>query len=255
MTREIKAQQIEQNFNTMLSALECILDDNSSINSMIVSGSGGVGKSYNIVNRLNQAHEDLECNFTQISGKITTMGLYEALYNSRGFDDVLLLDDVDVFSDEANLDLLKAVLDTGAVRKVSYATTAKYLEQNGIPKQFEFEGKVIFITNKNLNVMAKQNNALAPHIQALLTRCLFVDLQLFSNEEVMIHIENIMSKHNMLSKHGVNKAGSDEILAWMLKNEKNLRTPSLRMPVLIAGLYNKFPFDWEEKCDNMFVNK
>lgn len=255
MTREEKAIQIEKNFNSMMDALECLIAPESTVNSMIVSGKGGVGKTYNIEQRLMKADQNLECNYKSISGKITTMGLFKALYESRHSTDILLLDDVDVFANETTIDLLKAVLDTTDTRVVSYITSSKVLAESGIPQQFDFRGKVIFITNKNLARMAKAENSLSPHVDALLTRSIFIDLQLFSNEEVMIHIQNLMSKHNMLAKHGINKQGSDLILSWMLKHESKLRSPSLRMPVLIAGMYNKFPFDWEEKCENMFLEK
>ena len=256
MTREEKAIQIEQNFNSMMAALECLLDTQAnSVNSIIVSGKGGVGKTYNVDQRLQKADNNFEIDYKKISGKITTMGLYEALYKSRHAASVLLLDDVDIFSDETNIDLLKAVLDTSEKRVVSYATTNKYLSQNGIPNQFEFRGKVIFLTNKNLSQIAKGKTALAPHIDALITRSIFIDLQLFTNEEVMIHIENVMKKTNILEKQFVSIDGSRQILDFMLKNEDRLRSPSLRMPVLMAGLYNKFPFDWEGMAENMFLEK
>lgn len=256
MTREEKALQIEKNFKSMAAALECLLDTQAnSVNSLIVSGRGGVGKTYSVDKRLTEADQAYEIDYKKISGKVTTMGLYEALYKSRHAASVLLLDDVDIFSDETNIDLLKAVLDTSSKRVVSYSTSSKYLDQQGIPKQFEFRGKVIFLTNKNLSQIAKGKTALSPHIDALITRSIFIDLQLFTNEEVMIHIENIMKKTNILENQFVSKEGSQQILNWMLKNEDSLRSPSLRMPVLMAGLYNKFPFDWEDMAENMFLEK
>ncbi|WEM33546.1 thioredoxin [Escherichia phage EJP2] len=256
MNRTEKAMQIEKNFNSMMAALECLLDTQAnSINSLIVSGKGGVGKTYNVDKRLQQADNNYEIDYKKISGKVTTMGLYEALYHSRHAASVLLLDDVDIFGDETNIDLLKAVLDTSDKRVVSYATSGKHLDAMGIPKQFEFRGKVIFLTNKNLSQIAKGKSSLAPHIDALITRSIFVDLQLFSNEEVMIHIENVMSKTNILENQFVSPEGAGHILNFMLKNEDRLRSPSLRMPVLIAGLYNKFPFDWESMAENMFLEK
>lgn len=256
MNREDKAIQIEKNFNSMMAALEALLDTTAnSINSLIVSGKGGVGKTYNVDKRLQKADDNYEIDYKKVSGKVTTMGLYEALYHSRHAASVLLLDDVDIFADETNIDLLKAVLDTSEKRVVSYATAGKYLEQQGIPKQFEFRGKVIFLTNKNLSQIAKGKSSLAPHIDALITRSIFIDLQLFSNEEVMIHIENIMKKANILENQFVSDEGSKQILNWMLKNEDKLRSPSLRMPVLMAGMYNKFPYDWEAMCENMFLEK
>lgn len=255
MTREEKSLKISQNFRMLEATLDAMMAPNTPIKSVICVGKGGCGKTYTTDNKLQKAHNNCEIDYKKISGKITTMGLFMALYESRHSTSVLLLDDVDVFQNETTLDLLKSVLDTSDVRTVSYITSSKVLADSGVPQSFDYRGKIIFLSNKNLSLMSKQQNALSPHIDALLTRSIFIDLELFTNEEVMIHVENIMRSNNILAKFNINKQGSNMILNWMLKNESKLRNPSLRMPVLMAGLYNSNPYDWEEMCDNLFLEK
>lgn len=255
MTREEKSLKIAQNFKTLDATIESMMQPITPIKSVICVGRGGIGKTYSVEKKLQKAHDNCEIDYKKISGKITTMGLFMALYESRHKNSVLLLDDVDVFTNETTLDLLKSVLDTSDVRTVSYITSSKVLEDSGVPQTFDFRGKIIFLSNKNLTLMAKQQNSLSPHIDALLTRSIFIDLELFSNEEVMIHVENIMRSTNIIEKFNVNQHGSSMILDWMLKNESKLRNPSLRMPVLMAGLYNSNPYDWEIMCNNLFLEK
>lgn len=253
--RDIKAKEIQARMTAMMAAAEVLLDTNSTVNSLVISGAPGIGKTYNLSKRLDKAEASYEYNVTKISGKMTTMALYETLYKNRHSTCVIVLDDMDsVFESEDAMNLLKGALDTGK-RTISYLTSSKYLEENGVPQTFTFNAKVIFITNKNLAVLAKGSSKMAPHFAAFMSRSVYVDLKIHTNNDIMIHIENVMRSGNILSSYNVSKEGSNQILNWMLKNEDTLRTPSLRTPVLMAGLYNKFPFDWEDMAENMFLEK
>ncbi|WPK19208.1 hypothetical protein [Salmonella phage SD-6_S16] len=95
MTREARSIQIQKNFNSMMVALECLLDDSSTVKSMVVSGAPGVGKTYTLSKRLQKAHDAAEWNVATISGKMTTLALYEVLYKNRHSTNVLVLDDMD----------------------------------------------------------------------------------------------------------------------------------------------------------------
>lgn len=255
MTREQKAQEIENGFNAMMGALECMLTQESTVNSICVSGAPGIGKTYNLSKRLQQAHDSMLWTVNSISGKMTTMALYEALYKNRHKSSVLVLDDMDsVFDSEDSMNLLKAALDTGK-RSISYMTSSKYLKDNGIPNTFDMLGRVVFITNKNLAVLAKRDNKMSPHFAAFMSRSVYVDLKIYNNTDIMIHIENVMRKANILEKFNISPEGSNQILNFMLKNEEHLRSPSLRTPVLMAGMYNSNPFDWETMCNNLFLEK
>lgn len=253
MSRETKSAEIERSFNSMMTALECLLTPNTPINSLCVSGAPGIGKTWNLSERLNKAHDDCEWTVQSISGKMTTLALYEVLYKNRFETSVLVLDDMDsVFESEDSMNMLKAALDSGK-RNLSYMTSSKYLIDAGIPNTFEMNGRVIFITNKNLAVLAAGASKMTPHYKAFMSRSVYVDLKIHNTYDIMIHIENVMRKTNILTRFGISDEGSDQILNWMLSNEERLRTPSLRTPILIAGLYNTNPFDWEEACSDLFL--
>jgi len=251
--REVLKLRIAENFEAMMDTVECIMNPFNPIKAMTVTGASGVGKSHNLIKRLEAAHDKGECNYHYINGKCTGLGLYQALYNARHLGSVLLMDDVDVFDTEDKLNLLKASLESDDKRIITYMSSSRVLADNGIPTQFEFCGKVIFITNKNLVKISQSKSAMAPHVNALMTRGAFIDLEIHDNESIMVHIENIMRTTNIVKGLGVSKEGSDRILNFMLKNGANLRLPSLRLPVQIAGLYLQFPEKWEQHAARMFV--
>jgi hypothetical protein len=251
--REVLKLRIAENFEAMMDTVECIMDPFNPIKALTVTGASGIGKSYNLIKRLEEAHDTGFCNFHYLNGKCTGLGLYQALYNARNLGDVLLMDDVDVFDTEDKLNLLKASLESDDKRIITYMSSSRVLADNGIPTQFEFSGKVIFITNKDLVKISQANSALSPHVNALMTRGAFIDLEIHDNESIMVHIENIMRTTNIVKGHGISKEGSDNILNFMLKNCANLRLPSLRLPVQLAGLYLQFPEKWEQHATRMFV--
>lgn len=251
--REVLKLRIAENFDAMMDTLECILNPLNPIKAMTVTGASGIGKSYNLIKRLEDAHDHGYCNFHYLNGKCTGLGLYQALYNARHLGSVLLMDDVDVFDTEDKLNLLKASLESDDNRIITYMSSSRHLADNGIPTQFEFCGKVIFITNKDLVKISEANSALSPHVEALMTRGAFIDLEIHDNESVMVHIENIMRSTNIVKGLGVNNDGAEKILNFMLKNSANLRKPSLRMPVQLAGLYLQFPDKWEQHAMKVCV--
>lgn len=249
--REKLKLRIAENFDAMMDMLECILNPFNPIKSMTVTGASGIGKSYNVIKRLEEAHDTGFCNYFYLNGKCTGLGLYQALYNARHMGSVLLLDDVDVFDTEDKLNLLKASLESDDKRIITYMSSSQVLRDAGIPTQFEFNGKVVFITNKDLVKISKGRSALAPHVCALMTRGAFIDLEIHDNESVMIHIENIMRTTNIVKSLGVDQKGADDILNFMLDNCDKLRMPSLRMPVQLAGLYTQFPSKWEKHAEKV----
>lgn len=250
--REIQ-QKINDNFAAMMETLECIINPFNPIKSMVITGASGIGKTYNLDKRLTEAHLKGDCNYFYLNSKCTPIGLYKSLYESRNIASVLVLDDVDVFGSEDSLNLLKAALDTSDQRIISYQAASAELRRCNIPTQFEYNGKVIFITNADLKRIAESNSNLAPHVNAVLTRSVFIDLEIHDNESIMIHLESIIKNTDIITKHGLSTKQADEILNFMLDNTKRLRNPSLRMPTQLAGLVIENPLNWKRIANKAFI--
>ncbi|WNA16190.1 hypothetical protein XaC1_555 [Xanthomonas phage XaC1] len=252
LTDEQIRSNIHQRFGAMMTTLECIIDPFNTIRAMIVTGAPGVGKSYNLIKRLEQAHDNLECDFHKISGKVTPLGLYQALNKTRHFGSVLLLDDVDVFEDEGTLDILKAALDSSKTRTVSYISNSNVLRKEGIPNQIEYSGKIIFVSNKNFMHILNSNSKLQPHVKALVTRGTFIDLQIHDTRSILIQIEDVLTHTDMLTKH-VSVQQQKDILDFMKSNADRLLEPSLRTPINISGLVLHDAQNWKNTAEVSFL--
>jgi hypothetical protein len=179
-TDEEVMERIEQRFN--------ILDDMTKaaiagdIRAMIVVGPPGVGKSYGVEFQLEKAGlfdqlSGRKIKYEVVKGAMTPIGLYCTLYRHSDRNSVLVFDDCDsVFQDDIALNILKAALDSGKKRRICWNSDSAMLRREGVPDTFEFKGSAIFITNlKFENLKSKK---LQDHLEALQSRCHFLDLTL-----------------------------------------------------------------------------
>jgi hypothetical protein len=222
---------------------------NGEIRAMIVSGPPGVGKSYGVERIVEKA-----CLFDQISGKrlraevvkgaTTALGLYVTLYKYSDPNCVLVFDDCDsVLLDDTSLNLLKGALDSGKKRKISWLSDSHMLRREGVPDTFEFKGSVIFITNLKFDQMKSQK--LRDHLDALQSRCHYLDLTLDTMRDKILRIKQIADDGQLFSEYDFDKCVQDEIIDFMTENKNKFREMSLRMAIKVADLRKSFPLKWK----------
>jgi hypothetical protein len=218
------------------------------IRAMIVSGPPGVGKSFGV-----EAEVDKACLFDKLSGKrlraevvkgsATPIGLYQTLYKYSDANCVLVFDDCDsILLDDVALNLLKGALDSGKKRKISWLSESSTLRREGIPDQFEFKGSVIFITNLKFDQMKSQK--LRDHLDALQSRCHYLDLTLDTMRDKILRIKQIAKDGVLFQDYDFSEMQQDEIVEFMETNQNRLREMSLRMALKIADLVKSFPAKW-----------
>ena len=216
----------------------------SKVRAMIVSGPPGIGKSYGVERALEKQNmfEDIagtSRKFEVVKGAMSAIGLYKKLYEHSAKGHVVCFDDCDaILYDDLALNLLKAALDTGKKRTLHWNTESRTLMAEGMPNSFEFFGGVIFITNiKFDNVKSKK---LQDHLQALQSRCHYLDLTIDSMRDRMLRIRQIC-RIGMLEKYGMPKDQEEELIQFVFKNKHKLREISLRMVLKIADLWKMSP--------------
>lgn len=236
-----------------------ILDDmtkaatNGDIRAMIVSGPPGVGKSFGVEQVVEKA-----CLFDQIAGKklraevvkgsATPIGLYQTLYKYSDPNCVVVFDDCDsILLDDVSLNLLKGALDSGKKRKISWLAESSTLRREGIPDQFEFKGSVIFITNLKFDNMKSQK--LRDHLDALQSRCHYLDLTLDTMRDKILRIKQIAKDGVLFQDYDFESVVQDEIVDFMDTNKNRLREMSLRMALKIADLRKSFPLNWKRMAE------
>ena len=220
------------------------------VRAMIVSGPPGVGKSYGVEKIVEAARL-----FDKISGKrlraevvkgsATPIGLYQTLYKYSDKNCVLVFDDCDsILLDDVSLNLLKGALDTGKKRKISWLSESSTLRREGIPDQFNFNGTVIFITNLKFDKMKSQK--LRDHLDALQSRCHYLDLTLDTMRDKLLRIRQIANDGQLFEEYEFDTETQDEIIDFMCHNATRFREMSLRMAIKIADLRKSFPLKWKE---------
>ena len=221
---------------------------NGDVRAMIVSGPPGVGKSFTIEREIERA-----CLFDQIAGRklrhtivkgsASASGLYKALYEYSDPNSVIVFDDCDsILFDEVALNLLKGALDSGKNRKISWLSESRVLKQEDIPSSFQFKGGVIFLTNLKFDDIRSQR--LKDHLEALQSRCHYLDLTLNTMHDKILRIKQIAASGELFEDFNFDQCVQDEIIEFMDENKDKLREMSLRMAIKLAELRKSFPHNW-----------
>ena len=219
------------------------------VRAMIVSGPPGVGKSFGVEEVLSK--DDLfnklgerKPRYEIVKGAMSALGLYAKLYEFSDPKSVLVFDDCDsVLMDELSLNILKGALDSSKKRYIAWNTDSRLLRSEGIPDRFEFKGAAIFITNiKFEHVRSKK---LKDHLDALESRCHYIDLQMDTNREKILRIKQVVNDCGMLDHYEFEQVTKDEVVEFIVANQNTLRELSLRMVLKVADLRNSFPNSWK----------
>jgi predicted AAA+ superfamily ATPase len=229
------------------------------IRAMIVSGPPGVGKSFGVEQEVEKAvlFDQLSNRMPRcevVKGATTAIGLYSTLYKYSDKNNVVVFDDCDsVLLDDTSLNLLKGALDTGKKRKISWLSDSHMLRREGIPESFEFKGSVIFITNLKFDNM--KSAKLRDHLDALQSRCHYLDLTLDTDRDMILRIKQVFRDAELFSEYNFSKDAENEIIAFMEKNKSRLRELSLRMAIKIADLRKTFPERWEAMAESTVMRR
>jgi len=223
-----------------------------SVRAMIVSGPPGVGKSFGVEAVLSK--DDLfntlgerKPKYEIVKGAMSALGLYAKLYEFSEAKNVIVFDDCDsVLMDELSLNILKGALDSSEKRTIAWNTDSRLLRSEGIPDRFEFKGAAIFITNiKFEHVRSKK---LRDHLDALESRCHYIDLQMDTEREKILRIKQVVADCGMLDSYEFEPCVKDELIEFIDENKAKLRELSLRMVLKIADLRRSFPATWKSMC-------
>lgn len=218
------------------------------VRAMIVSGPPGVGKSFGVEEVLQK--DDLfntlaekKPRYEVVKGAMSAIGLYAKLHEYSKKGNVLVFDDCDsILMEDLSLNILKGALDSSKRRFISWNTDSRILRSEGIPDRFEFCGAAIFITNiKFEHVRSKK---LRDHLDALESRCHYIDLQMDTNREKILRIKQIVGDGMLDDRDGLDPIAKDEVVEFINENQSKLRELSLRMVLKIADLRESFPTNW-----------
>jgi len=239
-------QRLGERFEILDQMTKAVKD--GQIRAMIVSGPPGVGKSHGVEKVLLKSElfnilAEKKPKFEVVKGAMSSIGLYAKLYEFSAEGNVVVFDDCDsILMEDLSLNILKGALDSGSRRFISWNTDSRILRSEGIPDRFEFKGAAIFITNiKFEHVRSKK---LRDHLDALESRCHYIDLQMDTSREKILRIKQVVKQGQMLERYDFPECVEDELIEFVEANQDKLRELSLRMVLKIADLRKGFPNNW-----------
>ena len=228
------------------------------VRGMVVTGPPGVGKSFGVENVLKDAgimkklSNDSLRRFGVEKGAATPIGLYQLLYDYSADGSVLVLDDCDsVLYDELSLNLLKAALDSGKKRTLSWRSESRALANNGVPDQFDFKGSIIFITNVKFE---RTRGKLKDHLDAIMSRCHYLDLTLDTMRDKFLRCKQIVAD-GMLNEYKFSEDEIKELMDYIYTNKNKLREMSLRMVLKIADLKKMNKSKWKSYAESTCMKR
>lgn len=235
---------INQRFG-FISDMVCMLSKNMQA-SVVVTGPGGLGKSYNVIQALEKSGltdislvEDFAIgevmsrkSFRVIKGYSTPKGLYRTLYENR--NGVVVFDDCDsVLKDPVSLNLLKGALDSYERRIISWRAD---IRDEDLPTTFEFRGRVIFISNLSS----------AQLDQAILTRSMVVDLTM-TNSQKIERMRFLLSQSDFMPEFESNYKQDAMDLIDRLQDE--VKELSLRTLIQVTKIRKSSPRNWQDLAE------
>jgi hypothetical protein len=234
---------------------------NGGIRAMIVSGPPGVGKSFGVEQQLEKASmfdrlAGKTLKYEVIKGAMTALGLYATLFKHSDKNHVLVFDDCDsILMDDLSLNILKAALDSGKRRRIYWNSDSSMLRREGIPDAFDFNGSVIFITNIKFDHL--KSKKLQDHLEALQSRCHFLDLTIDTERDKLLRIKQVHrdTDGGLFRDYGFEFDEGDQVLQFMWDNKARLRELSMRMALKIADLVKVSPSNWRALAENTVMRR
>jgi hypothetical protein len=199
--------------------------------SLVITGQGGLGKTHSVTKTI-ENNELTEDQFIFFKGYSTARGLYNALYDNNG--KLIVFDDCDsILEDKVAINILKSALDSYDKRTLTWM--AKMSKNDEYPQQFDFTGRIIFISNKSKNSID----------QAILSRSLTVDLTMSSDEKIermSFVLDRILPEYEIEVKQ--------EALEFLSENKTNDNI-NFRTLIMISKIRKAFSDNWKEMATYM----
>lgn len=207
-------------------------------NAIFLGGRGGVGKTQQVEEVLASFGLEDGCGYHKIAGSASAAGVYRTLWENR--DGIVFFDDSDKALTEMEArNYFKSAADTKKVRKVCAAKNGKSyvaledinmtddgeVDDDRLPRSFEFTGKVIFISNLGIDKLDPDG--------ALRTRG-WVQSVNPTNEEVYDYMEEICDKIVLDVNYRLTHEERMEVIEILRSRKVQANTVNLRQ--LVKGL-------------------
>ena len=218
--------------------------------SAVITGEGGLGKTFTVTKTLEaKGYKDIsdlaefqvgavinarKC-FTFVKGYSTPKGLYRTLFENN--KSIVVFDDCDsVLKDPVALNLLKSALDSYGKRIISWNAD---MRDDDLPRSFNFEGRVIFISNLDEGKID----------QAIRSRSMMIDLSMTTDQKIE-RMETIAAAPEFLPEY--DSTVKADALALIREIKDDVKEISLRTLISVAKIRASND-DWKDLATYMLT--
>ena len=220
---------INQRFNFLQDLTSMVIS--GSTPSLLVLGEGGIGKTHTVTETIKELNLD-DNDWVTFKGYSTARGLYNTLFDHNG--KLIVFDDCDsVLEDKVALNILKSALDSYETRQITWM--AKMTKSDEYPNQFNFTGRVIFISNKDRSKIDG----------AILSRSLTVDLSMTPQEKI--------ERMSFILPRILPTVPLDvkvDALNFLDQNKDSAQL-NLRTLIMVSKIRRQFPDTWQDLATYM----
>ena len=243
---KVSSFDINERFNYLDQLVRLVANGQAA--SCIITGEGGLGKSYTVTHALKSEGlkdvTELESSiditdptfYRVIKGYSTPKGLYKSLFENQ--NSIVVYDDCDsVLKDPDAVNLLKGALDSFDKRLITWNTS---VPKEDLPSTFEFRGGVIFISNMNADNID----------QAIRSRSMCVDVSM-TNAQKIERMDTIMRGPQFLPYIPLEM--KIEALDLIKELEYQAKEISLRTLITVSKIRDSGNQDWKNLAKYLLI--
>ena len=112
-----------------------------------------------------------------------------------------------------------------------------------MPNSFEFKGGAIFISNIKFDHV--RSKKLKDHLEALESRCHYLDLTIDTEREKLLRIKQVVETCGMLDDYDLSDPAKQDVVNFISLNASRMRELSLRMVLKVADIRASMPDKWQ----------
>lgn len=205
--------------------------------SCMITGEGGVGKTHIVLEKLRQAGLERGREYHIIKAYSTPKGLYRSFYEYN--DKLIIFDDCDsILIDQHARNVLKGALDSYDERVISWKSS---IQNDDLPDEFEFTGRVIFISNLPASRLD----------QPILSRTMHIDIHLTVEEKIK-RIESLLP---VLGPVGMDIEAKKECLDLLNEHRADIGDLNIRTIIKIMNIRNTRSIkNWKQTAECLILS-
>jgi hypothetical protein len=214
--------------------------------SLLLMGEAGQGKTQGVIDTLNAKG----AKWQGIKGSASAIGIYKFFFEHKDHD-VIVIDDSDaLFESEEAGNMLKAAMDTGTERRITWSKQNTNLQAMGIPSEFVMTARVIIISNKDLEVKdaTKRISKAQRIMKPVVDRAPMFKTGLPNREWEIEYFKMLFESNGIIcfAERGMTVTQQKEIMNFVIENSDQFSTFSFRLLDKVCGFYLEMPKAWKE---------